>query len=144
MCRSNLSIRFQGSDRCSLRLDLCREFGQQLVLQPEFLALVVCFQDPEFCHLHVQVHLFFDERIAGTQRLDLRIGESLLVHILTGAHRAFAGHDLGDKPLLVLQSLPEVGVKCPFRDVIINVNLFVLITLTNNSAIALGFHPTSK
>ena len=43
-----------------------------------------CFKTGQ---LHVQVHLFLDKRIAGTQRLDLRIGQRLLIHIVTGANR---------------------------------------------------------
>ena len=34
--------------------------------------------------------------------------------------------------------MPEVGVECPLRDVIIDVNLFVFVALTDDSAVALG------
>ncbi len=38
--------------------------------------------------------------------------------------------------MLVFQRLPEVGVECPLRDVIIDVNLFVFVALTDDSAVA--------
>mgnify|MGYP006932539709 CR=1 FL=1 len=77
-----LCIGFQPGNVGVRFLNVCRELGQQLVLQTEFLALVVGFQDLEFCDLHIQVHLLLDERISGTQCLDLRIGKCLLVHVL--------------------------------------------------------------
>ena len=125
----NVSVRF---------LNVSRELGQQFVLQAEFLALVVSFQHLQLCHLHIQVHLLLDERISGAQHLDLCIGKRLLVHILAGAHRGFAGHNLRDKSLFVLQSLPEVGVKCPFRDIVEHLDFLIHIALPNDASVALG------
>lgn len=65
-----LCIRFQPGDVSVRFLNVSREFGQQLVLQAEFLALMVGFQNLEFCDLNIQIHLLLDERISGTQCLD--------------------------------------------------------------------------
>ena len=100
-----LCIGFQPGDVGVRFLNVSREFGQQLVLQAEFLALVVGFQNLQLGDLNVQVHLFLDERVSGTQCLDLRIGKRLLVHILAGANRGFAGHNLRDKSLFILKGL---------------------------------------
>ena len=99
-------IRFQPSDVSIRFLNICRKFGQQLVLQTELLALVVGFQHLQLCYLHIQIHLLLDERISGAKCLDLRIGKCLLVYILAGANRRFESHDLADKPLFILKSLP--------------------------------------
>ena len=101
-----LCVRFQPGNMGVRFLNVCRELCQQLVLQTEFLALVVGFQHLQLCHLNVQVHLLLDERISGTQCLDLRIGKRLFVYILAGAHRGFRSHDLRDKPLFILKGLP--------------------------------------
>ena len=84
-----LCIGFQPGNVGVRLLNISREFGQQLVLQAEFLALVVGFQHLQLCHLHIQVHLLFDERISGAKCLDLRIGKCLFVYIFAGAHRGF-------------------------------------------------------
>ena len=62
-----------------LCLDLGGEVFQKLVLQPEVLALVVGPEDFQLRHIHIKVHLLPDQRIAGAQGLDLRIGKRLLV-----------------------------------------------------------------
>ena len=133
-----LCVRFHPSNIGVRFLNVSREFGQQLVLQAEFLALVVGFQNFEFCDLNVQVHFFLDERVSGTQCLDLRIGKRLLVHILAGANRGFAGHNLRDKSLFILKGLKQVRVKCPFRDVIEHLDFLIHIALTDDATIALG------
>ena len=98
-------IRFQPSNIGSRFLNVSREFCEQLIFQTELLALVVGFQNFELCDLHIQIHLLFDERISSTQCLDLRIGQCLFVHIITGAHRRFGSHDLRDKLLFILKGL---------------------------------------
>ena len=126
---SNIGVRFP---------NVSREFGQQLVLQAEFLALVVGFQHLQLCHLHIQVHLLLDERISGAKCLDLRIGKCLFVYIFAGAHRGFTGHNLRDKSLFILKGLKQVRVKCPFRDVIEHLDFVIHITLPDDATIALG------
>ena len=133
-----LCIRFQPGNIGVCFLNVSREFGQQLVLQTELLALVVGFQHLQLCDLNVQVHLFLDERISGTQRLDLRIGQCLFVHILAGANRRFAGHDLADKPLFVLKGLKQVRVKCSFCDVVEHLDFLIHVALPDDTTIALG------
>ena len=70
MGRSRFRIGFQCGNMRSLLLNICRELRQQFVFQAVFLALVVSFQNFQFSHLHVQVHLFPDARVACTQSLD--------------------------------------------------------------------------
>ena len=135
---SKLCVSFQPGNVGVRLLNISREFGQQLVLQTELLALVVGFQHLQFCDLHIQIHLLFDERISGTQCLDLRIGQRLLVHILAGAHRGFTGHNLRDKSLFILKGLKEIAVKCPFRDVIEDLDFLVHIALPDDAPIALS------
>ena len=133
-----LCIRFHPSNIGVRFLNVSREFGQQLVLQPEFLALVVGFQNFEFCDLNIQIHLLLDERISGTQCLDLRIGKRLFVYILAGAHRGFGSHNLADKSLFVFQSLEQITVKCPFRNVIEHLDFLIHIALPDDATVALG------
>ena len=99
---------------------------------------MVGFQNLELCHLHIQVHLLFDERISGAKCLDLRIGKCLFVYIFAGAHRGFTGHNLRDKSLFILKGLKQVRVKCPFRDVIEHLDFLIHIALTDDATIALG------
>ena len=99
---------------------------------------MVGFQHLQLGDLNVQVHLLLDERISGAQCLDLRIGKCLFVHILAGAHRGFAGHNLRDKSLFIFQCLPKVRVKCSFRDVVEHLHLFVAVSLSDDTAVALS------
>ena len=98
---------------------------------------MVRFQNLQPCHFHVQIHLLPDQRITCAERLDLRIGQRLLVHIVTGSDRRFAGHDLADKFLLVLQRLVQISIKGSLRHVLENLHLRVLVSLTDDTAIAL-------
>ena len=98
---------------------------------------MVGFQHFQFRHLHIQVHLFLDERISGAQCLDLRIRQSLLVYIITGTHRGFGGHNLRDESLLVLQGLKQVAVKSSFCDIVEHLDFLVHVALPDNAAIAL-------
>ena len=100
-----LCIGFQPGNMGVRFLNVCRELGQQLVLQAEFLALVVGFQHLQLCHLHIQVHLLLDERISGTQCLDLCIRKCLFVHIVAGANWGFGSHNLRNESLFVLKGL---------------------------------------
>ena len=100
--------------------------------------MVVCFHNFELGNLHIQIHTLFDARITGTQRLDFRKGQRRGIYILTGAHRGFRGHNLRDKPLLVLHGLPEVGIKGSFGDIAAHMDFFVLVALAFNTAFSLG------
>ena len=133
-----LCIRFQPGDVGIRFLNVCRELRQQFVFQTIFLALVVGFQHFQLCDLHIQIHLLLDERITGAQCLDLRIGQRLLIHIIAGTHRGFAGHNLRDKSLFIFQSLKQITVKCPFRNVIEHLDFRILIALPDDATIALG------
>ena len=98
---------------------------------------MVGFQQFQPPHINVQVHLFLDVGIAGTQSLNLGITEGRFINVLGGAHRAFTGHDLPDEFLLALHKLVEVAVKGVFRYIGINLNLLVFVTLANDAALPL-------
>ena len=91
--------------------DFFRILLQNLVFQFELVALIIRFHQAQLCDLDVQIHLFLDARIARAQCLDFRIRERGFVHIVAGADGRFAGHDLADKALLVLDGLPEVRIE---------------------------------
>ena len=76
-------------------------------------------------------------RVAGTQRLDFRVGQRCFIHVVTGAGRAFAGHNLADELLLVLHRLPQISVKRRLGDVAVDVHVLVPVALTNDSPRAL-------
>ena len=121
-----------------LLFNLSREVFQELIFHAVLLTLVVSFQHLQPCHINVQVHLFLDERITGTQRLDLRIGQSLLVHIVTGANWRFGGHNLRNELLLVLQGLIQICVEGSLCHILIHLHFFVLIALTDDTTVSLG------
>ena len=91
--------------------DFFRILLQNLVFQFELVALVIRFHQAQLCDLDVQIHLFPDARVARAQRLDFRIRERGFVYVIAGTDRRFAGHDLADKALLVLDGLPEVRIE---------------------------------
>ena len=99
---------------------------------------MVGFQNLEFCDLHIQIHLLLDKRIAGTQSLDLCIGQRLLVHIVAGAHRGFGCHNLRDKSLFILQGLIEVAVERALCNVVEHLDFLVHIALPDDTTVALG------
>ena len=78
---------------------------QELVFEPVFFALVVCFEDFQPRDIDIQVHFFADHRVARAQGLYLREGEDEFIDVLAGTHRRTARHDLGDEALLVLERL---------------------------------------
>ena len=53
MRREGLHICFQSTDKALAFFNLLREVFQQIVLQPELLALVVCFHNFELCNIHI-------------------------------------------------------------------------------------------
>ena len=98
---------------------------------------MVRFQHFQTRHINIQVHLFLDPAVTGAQCFDLRIAECLLIHIVTGSHRRFAGHNLRNKFLLVLQRLVKVSVKSAFRHILVDLNLFVSVALADDAPISL-------
>ena len=76
-------------------------------------------------------------RIACGQRLDLTIGQHRFIQVLTGTGRRFSAHHLGYEPLLCLNELPRIGVKCPFRHIAVDEHLFVGISLPDGPALPL-------
>ena len=76
-------------------------------------------------------------RVAGAERLDLRIVEHSLIHVLAGPDRGLAGHDLGDELLLVFQHLPEITVESPFCDIPENLHLGVMVALAEDPSFLL-------
>ena len=138
MCRHHPDIRLKALDEPLRFLNLRREIFHQLIFQSVLLALMVCLQYFQPCNIYIQVHFFLDLRVSCAKCLNLRIGKCLLIHIITGTNRSFAGHDLTDKLLLILQCLIEVGIKGSFRHILINLHFFVSVSLTDDTSISLG------
>ena len=113
--------------------DFFRILLQNLIFQFELVALVIRFHQPQLCDLDVQIHLFPDTRIARAQRLDFRIRERRFVHIVAGADGRFAGHDLADKALLVLDGLPQIAVKRFFCDISVYMHVRIHVALPHNA-----------
>ena len=101
------------------------------------LVVVGGFQRFEPRHLNIQIHFFFDHRIARCQRLDLGIRQRCIVQIIRTAGRAFAGHDLPDELLFGFQKLPHIAVKRRFCDVTILIYFGIGVALANHTTIAL-------
>ena len=91
--------------------DFFRILLQNLIFQFELVALVIRFHQAQLCDLDVQIHLFPDTRVARAQCLDFGIRERGFVYVIAGTDGRFAGHDLADKALLVLDGLPEVRIE---------------------------------
>ena len=138
MCRHRPNIRLKAFDKPLRFLNLRWEIFHQLILQSVLLALMVRLQYFQPCNIYIQVHFLLDLRVSCTKCLDFRIGKSLLIHIITGTYRRFAGHNLTDKLLLILQCLIEVSVKSSFRHILINLYFLVAVSLTDDTTISLG------
>ena len=95
-------VRLAAHNRHSRRGYLTRVVLQQPVLELVLLDLVTGLEQPQPGYLHVQVHLLLDARITSTQRLYFRERKRGLVRVLAGANGRLRGHDLRNKPLLVL------------------------------------------
>ena len=72
-------------------------------------------------------------RVAGAQRLDLGKGQRGFVHIVAGTDGRFAGHDLADKALLVLDGLPQIAVKRFFCDISVYMHVRIHVALPHNA-----------
>ena len=131
------NVLFKPCNQVRITLHLLRENFEQLIFEPELLAQMIGPHQLQPGHIHVQVHLFLDSRITGTQRFDLRIGQCRLIHVLAGTHRALTGHNLADELLLVFYRLPKVGVKRSLGDVAVDGDFRVHVALTDNAACAL-------
>ena len=75
--------------------------------------------------------------IARSKRLDLCIGQGGFIHILAGTDRAFAGHDLRNETLLILNGLPHIRIEGILSNIAEDLDLFVLIALPEYSAFPL-------
>ena len=100
LCCSNVG--FQPCNQRSTLRNLSGIGFQERIFQPVMLTGMTGFQQLQLGHSGVQFGFFHNERIAGCQRLDLRKFQGGFVCILTGTGRRFPGHDLTDKPLLIL------------------------------------------
>ncbi|SCI03351.1 Uncharacterised protein [uncultured Clostridium sp.] len=134
----NLQIGFKALDKAFVLFNLLREVFEQLVLQTILLALVVGFHQLQAGYLHIQIHTLLDAGISGAQGFDLGKGKRRFVHIIAGTHRRFRSHDLTDEFLLILHRLPEVCVKGSFGHIAVHMDKRILVTLTLDTALALG------
>ena len=92
--RQSFQIRLKAPDIPFVGFNLLGKVLEQLILQPELLALVVGLHQLQPGYLHVQIHALLDAGVPGAQGLDLSKGQRGFVHIVAGTHRGFAGHDL--------------------------------------------------
>ena len=104
--RKGGDVPLKAGDEVRIALNLLREKLEQLILQPVLLALVIRLHQAQTRYVHIQIHLLPDAIVPGAQSLDFRIAECCFIHIVAGADGAFAGHDLGNELLLVLNGLP--------------------------------------
>ena len=131
------AVHFKSLSINGLFFNFCREIFQKLILHPVLLALVICFQHLQPCHINIQIHLFLNQRIPGTQSFDLRIGQRLFIYIITGTDRRFRCHNLRDKFLFILQSLIEIGIKGSFCDILVNLHFLIAIALADDTPVSL-------
>ena len=111
-----------------------RVFLQHHVLQCIFLAQITGFEHIELAHLHIQIALFDDKRIAGGQRLDFGVTEGRFIHIVCHTHRRFGGHNLRNEFLLVFHELIQIGIEGSLRDIPEDLNLWIHVALPHNTA----------
>ena len=111
-----------------------RVFLQHHVLQSVFLAQVAGLEHIELAHLHIQIALLNDKRIAGGQGLDFGVTEGRFVHIVCHTHRRFGGHNLRNEFLLVFHELVQIGIKGSLCDIPEDLNLRILIALPDDSS----------
>ncbi len=52
------NVLLESSDELRIPLNLLRKVFEQLIFQPELLALVVGLHQPQTCHVHIQIHFF--------------------------------------------------------------------------------------
>ena len=117
-------------------LFLSRETSD-LVLHFKYRVAVFRSKYPQFLHFIFKHQLFLDSLITRTECLDLGISECLLVHIFAFSRRSLTCHDLRDEFLLVLQCLIAVCIERAFSYIAEDLNILVLVALTNNSSGAL-------
>ena len=95
---------------------------------------MVRLQHIQLGYLHIQIALFDNQRVAGGKGFDFRIAQCGFIHIIRNTGWGLAGHNLGDKLLLVLHQLIKVGIKSIFRHIAIDFHLRILVALTDDSA----------
>ena len=117
-----------------------RDLPRQVANLPADMALLIGVNGAQLIELsdfRIDLDLFNDGRIAGCNRLDLRVGERAALQILRRAHRGFSPHHLLDEAGLGFERLPHVGVEGPFGDVAEDLNLFVRVSLAQDPAFPL-------
>ena len=108
-----------------MRIMLC-----DVILQPVLLTGMVCLHQFQLRYLNIEIHFFFYVGITCGKCLDFCIGKCRFVHILTASHRGFAGHDLSDEFLFILDELPRITVKRTFRNITKYLDLIILVALS--------------
>ena len=116
------------------------DVARQVANLPSDVALLVGMNGAQLVELAdfgIDLDLLDDGGIAGRDRLDLGVGESAAFEVLRRADRRFSAHHLMDKARLGFQRLPHVGVEGTFRDVAVDLHLFVRVALAQYPAFAL-------
>ena len=104
--------------------------GGSVKFQPVLLTGMVCLHQFQLRYLNIEIHFFFYVGITCGKCLDFCIGKCRFVHILTASHRGFAGHDLSDEFLFILDELPRITVKRTFRNITKYLDLIILVALS--------------
>ena len=108
-----------------------------VMLQGVDLTQMISLQELQLGNGYIQIHLLLHGGISGTEGLDFCVGKCGLINVFSGTNRRFAGHDLADELLLGFHQLIKVGVEGVLRDVGVDLNLWVLVPLPNDSPLAL-------
>ena len=130
-------VGLQAVDEQLCFLDFIGIIAPHFILHFILLCRVVGFEHFQLCHLDIQIHLFFNSLVASSQHFHFRVGKGSGVHILNGAGRGLAGHDLADEFLLRFHQPPGVCVKGSFCHIAEDLYMAVLIAPADDTAGAL-------
>ena len=137
MLGKGFHIGFKACDKSFALFNLFGEITQEVIFQTILLTLVVCFHQLQTSYIHIQVHLFLNAFITGTQSFDFCIRQCGFINIITRTNRRFARHNLADELLLVLQGLPQVRIESCLGNIAVDVNFGVHVALANDTTATL-------
>jgi hypothetical protein len=101
------------------------------------LVEMVLFEQVEPLQLGVGLGQREYRRVAGGNRLDLGVREFLPADVIGAAGGVVAGDDPADEACLGFERLPHIGVERSLRDVARDRHLLVVVSLSQNAALAL-------
>ena len=119
-------------------MNLLRISFTDFVLQVVNVLSVPALQKAQVLQLVIQFHLPLDFGICGCNGFDFGIGKRCLINVVCFSDRHVAFFYLRNKPLLVLQYLIGITVKCPFPNVGIDMYRLVDVALSDSSSVSLN------